>query len=64
MYRSPITTAQWRTIFAVVAGVVSFLLATDLHPDVVLGPIPSLILGCIMVAIAAMRPGGDAPSGG
>ena len=52
----------WRTIFAVIAALSSYGLATNLHPDVVLWPVASFVLGGILVALAVINPPGD--SGG
>jgi hypothetical protein len=50
-----ISNGQWRTILGVLAAVCAYLLATDLHPDVVLPPVASLVLGAILVALAAIK---------
>lgn len=55
-----LSNGQWRTILAVVAAVCSFLLASDLHPQAVLPPWVSLVLGAIVVGCAAIKvPEGD-----
>jgi hypothetical protein len=56
-----LSNVQWRTLFAVVAAVCSFLLASDLHPQVILPPVVQLVLGAVLVALAAIRAPEDAP---
>jgi len=48
-------TFNWSWLAAIVAAVASFLLASDLHPQVVLGPVTQLVLGAILVALAAAQ---------
>ena len=59
MYRSRFTTRQWQTIFAMLAAITTFALATPLHPDFTLSPATAFVLGCVNVALAVVRPGGD-----
>ena len=46
---------NWSWLAAIVAAVCSFLLASDLHPQVVIGPVPQLVLGAVLVALAAAQ---------
>lgn len=47
------TDNQWKTVFAVVAAVCSFVLA---QPDVAVPPIAKVVLGAIIVALAVVNP--------
>jgi len=49
------TNTQWRTLAGVAAAVASFLLASDLHPEVVLAPVIQLVLGAFLVGLAAVK---------
>lgn len=51
----------WRSLFAIIAAVASYSLATDLHPDVVLSPIIQFALGAILVGLAVIRAPEDDP---
>jgi hypothetical protein len=52
----------WRTIFGVAAALSSYALATNLHPDVVLWPVASFVLGGVLIALAVINPpGGTTP---
>lgn len=44
---------QWKTLFAVAAAVVAFLLA---QPDLALEPVVKVALGAVAVALAVMNP--------
>lgn len=46
---------KWRSLFAVIAAVASYALASDLHPDVVLSPIIQFALGAILVGLAVIQ---------
>jgi hypothetical protein len=48
-------TINWSLISGVIAAACSFLLASDLHPQVVLGPITQLVLGLVLVILAAAQ---------
>jgi peptidoglycan/LPS O-acetylase OafA/YrhL len=48
-------TFNWSLLAGIVAAVCSFLLASDLHPQVILGPVTQLVLGAILVALAAAQ---------
>lgn len=58
-----LTTRQWQTLFGVAAAINAVLLAQDLHPQVIFPPWLNLVLLCISVALAVLRPGGDPPPG-
>jgi hypothetical protein len=51
----------WRTLWGAVAAVCSYALATNLHPDVVLAPVASFVLGGVLVALAVINPPGGNP---
>lgn len=48
-------TINWSLLSGVVAAVLTFLLASDLHPDVVLGPVTQVVLMAVLVALAAAQ---------
>jgi len=50
-----IKTINWSWIAGILAAVLSFLLASDLHPDVVLGPVTQLVIGAALVALASAQ---------
>lgn len=55
-----LSNGQWRTILGVIAAVCSFLLASDLHPEVILPPVVQLVLGATVVGLAVIKvPEGD-----